>query len=106
VAIQQRLGREGNLVMEGRDIGTVVFPNAEVKVFLDASPEERARRRFEERPDGPLLDQVIAQIRERDARDTRREHSPLLRAADAIVLDTTGMTIPKVVETIIALARR
>jgi cytidylate kinase len=104
VAIQQRLGREGNLVMEGRDIGTVVFPNAEVKVFLDASPEERARRRFEERPEGPPLDQVIAQIRERDARDTRREHSPLLRAADAVVLDTTGMTIPQVVESIERLA--
>ena len=104
VAIQQRLGREGNLVMEGRDIGTVVFPNAEVKVFLDASPEERARRRFEERPDGPPLDQVIAQIRERDARDTRREHSPLLRAADAVVLDTTGMTIAQVVESIEQLA--
>ena len=104
VAIQQRLGREGNLVMEGRDIGTVVFPNAEVKVFLDASPEERARRRFEERPDGPPLDQVVAQIRERDARDTRREHSPLLRAADAVVLDTTGMTIAQVVESIERLA--
>jgi len=100
VAIQQRFGREGDLVMEGRDIGTVVFPNAEVKVFLDASPEERARRRFEEKPDGPPLDTVIAQIRERDARDTRREHSPLLRAADAVVLDTTGLAIEEVVETI------
>jgi cytidylate kinase len=104
VAIQQRLGREGDLVMEGRDIGTVVFPDAEVKIFLDASPEERARRRFEETPGGPPLDVVIAQIRERDARDTRREHSPLLRAPDAAVLDTTGMTIPQVVETIERLA--
>ncbi len=104
VAIQQRLGREGNLMMEGRDIGTVVFPNAEVKVFLDASPEERARRRFEEKPGGPPLDAVIAQIRERDARDTRREHSPLLRAADAVVLDTTGMTIAQVVAAIERLA--
>jgi cytidylate kinase len=100
VAIQQRFGREGDLVMEGRDIGTVVFPGAEVKVFLDASPEERARRRFEEKPDGPPLAAVIAQIRERDLRDTRREHSPLLRAADAVTLDTTGLTIAEVVEKI------
>jgi cytidylate kinase len=97
VAIQQRFGREGDLVMEGRDIGTVVFPNADLKIFLDASPEERARRRFEEKPDGPPLDAVIAQIRERDLRDTRREHSPLLRAADAVTLDTTGLSIAQVV---------
>jgi cytidylate kinase len=106
VAIQQRFARDGDLVMEGRDIGTVVFPDAGVKVFLDASPEERALRRFAEQPDGPRLDQVIAQIRERDLRDTLREHSPLVRAAGAVVLDTTRMTIPEVVETIIQLARR
>jgi cytidylate kinase len=104
VAIQQGLGREGNLVIEGRDIGTVVFPNAEVKVFLNASPAERARRRFQEKPDGPPLDVVIAQIRERDARDSSREHSPLLRAPDAVVLDTTGMTIAQAVEAIERLA--
>jgi cytidylate kinase len=100
VAIQQRLGREGSLVMEGRDIGTVVFPKAEVKVFLDASPEERARRRFEERLGGPPLTDVIKQIRERDLRDTSREHSPLLPANDAVMLDTTGLTIAQVVEAI------
>jgi len=104
VAIQQRFAQQGDLVMEGRDIGTVVFPDAEVKVFLDASPDERARRRFEEKPDGPPLDTVTAQIRERDARDTQREHSPLQRAADAVVLDTTGMTIAQVVESIERLA--
>jgi cytidylate kinase len=104
VAIQQRFAQQGDLVMEGRDIGTVVFPDAEVKVFLDASPDERARRRFEEKPDGPPLDTVTEQIRERDARDSQREHSPLQRAADAVVLDTTGMTIAQVVETIIQLA--
>ena len=103
VEIQQRMGRDGNVVMEGRDIGTVVFPNAEVKVFLSASPEARGKRRFAEHPDGPPLADVIAQIRERDARDTERDHSPLRAADDAVSIDSTAIPPDEVVERIASL---
>jgi len=106
VAMQQGMGSDGNLVMEGRDIGTVVFPNAEVKVFLDASPEERARRRFAETPGRATIERVAAEIRERDARDEQREHSPLQRAPGSIVIDTTGLAIEQVIENILALAQK
>ncbi len=108
VDIQRRLGRDGNIVMEGRDIGTVVFPGARVKVYLKASPEERARRRFEQHPEGPPLDAVIEMINQRDARDMERDHSPLRAAEDAVEIDSTGLTIDEVVAQIAALtaARR
>ena len=105
VEIQRRLGRDGNVVMEGRDIGTVVFPDAEVKVFLKASPEERARRRFAEQPQGPALAEVTAQIRERDARDTERDVSPLRQAPGAVAIDSTGLSIDEVIEEIERLTR-
>jgi cytidylate kinase len=103
VALQRSFGAAGNIVMEGRDIGTVVFPDAELKVYLDATPEARGRRRWLEK--GGNLEQVIADIRQRDARDSQREHSPLRVAEGAHRLDTTGLTVDQVVERIVALAR-
>lgn len=107
-AQQQAMGADGGVVMEGRDIGTVVFPRADMKVFLTASEEERARRRWLERQAAgePLtLEQVLASQRERDARDSGRADSPLRAAPDAVVLDSTGMTFEQVVERILELAR-
>jgi CMP/dCMP kinase len=95
---QRELGKRG-AVMNGRDIGTVVFPTADVKFFLDAVPEERAERRLaEEREHNPAAsyDQTLADITERDRRDTTREDSPLLAAEDAIVIDSTGQPIDEV----------
>src|SRR2546425_8886578 len=94
VTIQRRMGVEGEVVMEGRDIGTVVFPDAEVKVFLDASLDERARRRFEElKARGADVDLVSVRKAEgeRDRRDRTRNHSPLRAAPDAGVIDSTGV---------------
>jgi cytidylate kinase len=109
VARQRRLGAGGGVVMEGRDIGTVVFPTAEVKVFLNATPQERARRRFEElRAKGAAVDfeELRAAEEVRDQRDRERAHSPLRAAADAVVVDTTGKTAEQVADEVLALARR
>ena len=103
VAMQRALIAGGDWVAEGRDIGTVVAPDAEVKVFLTASPRERARRRAEQ--EGRRVEEVLAEQGERDARDESREHSPLRAAADAVEVDTTGLSIDAVVERIAALAR-
>jgi cytidylate kinase len=103
VASQRALIAAGDWVAEGRDIGTVVAPEAELKVFLTASPEERARRRAAEL--GGDLQTVLAEQALRDERDTTREHSPLAAAPGAVVLDTSGLTIAEVVEQIAALAR-
>jgi cytidylate kinase len=100
---QRELMSRGDWVAEGRDIGTVVVPDAEVKVFLTASAGERARRRAAEL-DLPVED-VLADQRERDARDESREHSPLRAADGAVELDTTGLTIDEVVERIARMAR-
>jgi cytidylate kinase len=100
---QRQLLRNGDWVAEGRDIGTVVAPDAEVKVFLTADPQERARRRAAELGIDPA--RVLAEQAIRDERDRTREHSPLEPAAGAVVLDTTHMTLPEVVERIAALAR-
>jgi len=105
VARQREMGRGGNVVMEGRDIGTVVFPDAKVKVFLSASPEERARRRHAENPGNEPLEMITAHIRERDARDSRRDISPLRAAADAVIIDSTGQDFAQVVEQIERLTR-
>ena len=102
VALQRELVAGGDWVAEGRDIGTVVAPDAEVKVFLTASPQERARRRAEQ--DGRPVDAVLAEQRARDERDESREHSPLRAAEDAVELDTTGRSIDDVVAEISALA--
>jgi cytidylate kinase len=103
VALQRNLIRNGDYVAEGRDIGTVVAPDAELKVFLTASPEERARRRAEQLGDDP--EQVLAEQRERDTRDATREHSPLQPARDALRVDTDGLDIDEVVQKIVRLAQ-
>lgn len=108
VAEQQRAGRNGGVVMEGRDIGTVVFPNAELKIFLDASPEVRAERRWRqhlEKKDGLTLEDVQRELRERDHRDRERQVSPLVRAADAVVVDNTAMDIDETARLIVLLVR-
>jgi CMP/dCMP kinase len=103
VAKQRELMANGDWVAEGRDIGTVVAPDAEVKVFLTASPEERARRRADEL--GLDNDQVLADQRARDERDRTREHSPLEPAPGAVELDTTGLAVDEVVARIADLAK-
>ena len=100
---QRALLASGNWVAEGRDIGTVVAPDAPVKVFLTASAEERARRRADEL--GADLATVLRDQALRDATDEGREHSPLRPAADAVELDTTGLSIDQVVERIVELVR-
>jgi len=108
VARQRALGAEGGVVMEGRDIGTVVFPNADVKIYLDASADERARRRASDTAhSGSQGGQaaVAAAIQARDKADTTRAISPLSVAADAIHIDTTDMPIEQVVEQVMALVR-
>ena len=102
VAEQRRLLSSGNWVAEGRDIGTVVAPDADLKVFLTASPDERARRRAAELGADPGA--VRAEQALRDERDTTREHSPLEPAAGAVVLDTTDLTLREVVERVVELA--
>ena len=95
VAQQQKMGLNKGIVMDGRDIGTVVFPNAELKLFLTASPEVRAQRRFDEwgeKGQQPVFEEVLADVNDRDYRDTHRAESPLRQAEDAIVLDNSHMT--------------
>ena len=102
---QQRIGAEGSIIAEGRDLTTIVFPNADFKFYLDASGTERARRRLADLQAQNIdatLAAVEAEIRERDEKDTTREHSPLRMAPDAVVVDTTDKTIEKVVDLIIA----
>ena len=101
-------GRDGDVVMEGRDIGTVVFPDAGLKIFLTASPEERARRRAAElAARGEVADecQLAADIALRDRRDSERAHSPLRPATDAIIVDTSTVDLATVVAQLEALAR-
>lgn len=98
---QQRIGAEGRIIAEGRDLTTIVFPSADFKFYLDASVTERAKRRLAElqaQNEDATLAAVEAEIRERDEKDTTREHSPLRTAPDAIVVDTTDKTIEEVVD--------
>ncbi len=111
VNLQRDLGRLGGVVMEGRDIGTVVFPDADVKVFLDASPEARSQRRYEQNSGNgagaaaiePSL--VFRELRERDERDRNRLNSPLQPAVDAIVIDSTNLSLNDVLARIEDLVR-
>lgn len=106
---QQKIGRSGNFVVEGRDIGTVVFPDAEVKVFLTASPEERAHRRVRQNVDRGVgsidFDYVLQDIIRRDEVDTNRETAPLRAADDAIMIDSTSHYIEDVISEICNLAK-
>jgi cytidylate kinase len=107
VELQRRMAAGGGVVMEGRDIQTVVLPDAEVKVFLTASLEERSRRRMRDLEAAGWaegFEEVLASVRERDERDATREASPLRPAPDAVIIDTEGMTIEQVVERVVALA--
>ena len=104
VVQQQKFGERGGIVAEGRDVTTVVFPNADIKIYLDATLDTRAQRRYLElRAKGVRisLEEVTADMRARDAKDSTREDSPLQIAADATVVDTTSLTIEEVVETIV-----
>ena len=106
VAQQQDMGKQKGIVMDGRDIGTVVFPNAELKLFLTASPEVRAQRRFDElkaKGDTPDFAEVLADVNSRDYRDTHRAESPLRQAEDAVVVDNSQMTPEQQMQVIIAL---
>jgi cytidylate kinase len=103
VRLQQQLGAVGGVVMEGRDIGTVVFPHAEVKIFLDAAPEVRGQRRYDQlglKGSIPEVqpEEVIQDLRARDQRDRNRADSPLRAAPDAVILDSTNMTLEEVVQ--------
>lgn len=98
VARQREMGAKGGIIMEGRDIGTKVFPDADVKIFLDAAPEVRGDRRFRQNPSANLPPQdVIAELRERDRRDRTRAASPLVPAPDAVIIDSTNMNIEEVI---------
>ncbi|HJZ71915.1 MAG TPA: (d)CMP kinase [Vicinamibacterales bacterium] len=108
VARLREMGSEGQIVMEGRDIGTVVFPNADVKVYLDAAPEERARRRASDpaHTGGPAaVADVKTLLAERDRMDSTRAASPLYAAADAVVVDTTGKSVDEVVREVMRVIR-
>jgi len=100
VRLQQELGATGGVVMEGRDIGTVVFPHADAKIFLDAAPEVRGMRRFDQLGPTPAQqpEEVIRDLRERDLRDRNRADSPLRPAPDAVLLDSTNMTLDEAVK--------
>lgn len=104
VAKQRAMGDSSNVVMEGRDIGTVVFPDARVKIFLDAHQSERVRRRAEEQPHVPAK-QLAEQIAERDGRDRQRAESPLVQAPDATYLDSTGLSENDVEAAILRIVR-
>ena len=108
VAKQREMGERTSVVMEGRDIGTVVFPHADVKVFLDANPAERVRRRFaESQAKGEAMSEsrLAAQMRERDQRDSTRADAPLSQAPDAVYLDSTGLSIEEVEEANLKIVR-
>ncbi len=106
---QRQMAQSASVVMEGRDIGTVVFPDAEVKIFLDATPEVRAERRMKElgekAPPPPPRERVMTELHERDERDRTRAESPLMQAPDALLVDTTGLPIEEVEEAILKIIR-
>jgi len=108
LALQRRLGADGGVVVEGRDIGTVVFPDAEVKVFLTASDEARAQRRYEEllrSGHQVVFDDVLIEIRERDRLDSERDLSPMRPADDGVVLDTSALSLSDVIDRLEGLVR-
>lgn len=109
VAEQQRAGAGGRVVMEGRDIGTVVFPNAELKIFLEAAPEMRAERRWkehQEKGEDLTLPTVLEEVHARDRRDRERKVSPLVRAVDAVLIDNTAMDIEETARLVVMLAKQ
>jgi CMP/dCMP kinase len=108
VAKQRAIGERASVVMEGRDIGTVVFPDADVKIFLDAQPGARVRRRLEEglaKGESISEERLAAQMQERDRRDSTRADAPLAQAPDAVYLDSTNLSIEEVEEAILKIVR-
>jgi cytidylate kinase len=108
VALQDQIGRQGSVVMDGRDIGTVVMPDADWKIFLQATVEERAKRRqreLERRGVSVSLEELKEQIRKRDHQDSTRENSPLRKAEDAIEIDTTSLSVAEVVQKLLDLIK-
>ncbi len=114
VDLQREMGKDGGVVMEGRDIGTVVFPDADIKFFLDASPEARSQRRYEQAAgpisiaasaDGMSQKDISRELRERDERDRNRAQSPLRPASDAIIIDSTSLTLDQVLDRIESIVR-
>jgi cytidylate kinase len=106
VRMQREMGKEGDVILEGRDIGTVVFPDADVKFYLDANPEERARRRYDEMVEkGIKMDfkETQEELLQRDHNDMHRAHSPLKRAEDAVLIDSTHRSVEEVVEEMVRL---
>lgn len=109
VDLQRKLATTANVIMDGRDIGTTVLPNAEVKIYLTASVDARAKRRFEElkeKGENPVYDDIKEDIEKRDYADMHRENSPLRQAEDAILVDSSDMTIDEVVEKIISIKKQ
>lgn len=107
--LQQKIAKENNVIMDGRDIGTVVLPNADVKIFLTASAEERAKRRFKElseKPNCPEYQEILDDIIKRDYQDMNRETAPLKQAEDAVLVDSTNLTLEQAVEKIIEIVRK
>ena len=108
LALQRQIAKENDIIMDGRDIGTCILPNADVKIFLTAPPEERARRRHIElvaKGEEKTYDEVLADIKERDYRDTHRDIAPLKKADDAVYLDTSNMTIEEAAAKVVELAK-
>lgn len=104
VKLQREMAKTIDVIMEGRDIGTNVFPNADVKIYLDASPEERATRRFKQNKANGIetpYEEILKNVIDRDYRDSHREISPLTKAPDAVYIDSTGMTVEEEVEAVI-----
>ncbi|MCY1714215.1 (d)CMP kinase [Caproiciproducens galactitolivorans] len=107
-SLQQNIAKTNNVVMDGRDIGTVVLPNAQVKIFLTASPEERAKRRFaemKEKGEPVVFEEVLADLKKRDYNDSHRTVAPLVPAETAIVVDTTGNTLEQSVEKLLSIIK-
>jgi cytidylate kinase len=106
--LQRDFAARNNVIMDGRDIGTVILPNAKVKIFLKADPRERARRRYEEltaKGSQVSFDEVLADLEKRDSDDSSRAHAPLRQADDAVLLDTTGNTFDESVERVLEIIR-
>ena len=104
VKLQREMAKSIDVIMEGRDIGTNVFPNADVKIYLDATPEERAQRRYKQNKENGIdtpYEEILQNVKDRDYRDSHREIAPLTKAPDAIYVDSTGMTVEEEAEAVI-----
>ena len=104
--MQRSFAKKSNVIMDGRDIGTVILPDAQVKIFMQAHPEERARRRFLEHKDDATYEQILEKIIERDAQDMNRETAPLKPAPDSIILDTSDITFEESVQKLLEIVEK